>query len=283
MGMPMARRLIASDHKLVVFDTRTPAIDGATTLGALSAASPAEVADRASTVLTSLPTPEASAQVIGDVAGGSRVKVLIDLSTIGSQAAQRNHAKLNLHNVAMLDCPVSGGVQGAQNGSLAMMASGPRNEFDAAVPILEVLGRPFYVSETPGAAQTMKLVNNMMAATSLAATAEVAVMGVKAGLDATAIVDVLNAGSGATHASREKFPRAVLPRSFDYGFATGLMVKDLRLYMQEAQALGLPTAVASAVVDLWETVQREEGAESDFTSVVKPLEVAAGVIVDGRC
>jgi len=279
----MARRLIASDHKLVVFDTRTPAIDGATTLGALSAASPAEVADRASTVLTSLPTPEASAQVIGDVAGGSRVKVLIDLSTIGSQAAQRNHAKLNLHNVAMLDCPVSGGVQGAQNGSLAMMASGPRNEFDAAVPILEVLGRPFYVSETPGAAQTMKLVNNMMAATSLAATAEVAVMGVKAGLDATAIVDVLNAGSGATHASREKFPRAVLPRSFDYGFATGLMVKDLRLYMQEAQALGLPTAVASAVVDLWETVQREEGAESDFTSVVKPLEVAAGVIVDGRC
>lgn len=128
----------------------------------------------------------------------------------------------------------------------------------------------------------MKLINNMMAATSLAATAEVAVMGVKAGLDPTVIIDVLNAGSGGTHASRDKFPRSVLPRTFDYGFATGLMVKDLRLYLQEAHALGLPTAVASAIVDLWETVQREQGAESDFTSVVKPLESAAGVVVDGR-
>lgn len=282
MGMPMAQRLIAGGHGLVVFDTRSSAIDSATALGARSAASPTEVADRAAIVLTSLPTPEVSTQVVGDVAGGSRLEILVDLSTIGSQAAQRNHAELDQHNVAMLDCPVSGGVHGAQNGSLAMMVSGPPTEFDAVAPILKVLGRPFYVSETPGAAQTMKLINNMMAATSLAATAEVAVMGVKAGLDATVVVNVLNAGSGATHASREKFPRAVLPRTFDYGFATGLMVKDLRLYLQEAQALGLPTVVASAVVDLWETVQREEGAESDFTSVVKPLESAAGVIVDGR-
>jgi 3-hydroxyisobutyrate dehydrogenase len=83
----------------------------------------------------------------------------------------------------------------------------------------------------------MKLVNNLMAATALAATAEVVVMGVKAGLDAQVMIDVLNAGSGGTHASRDKFPRAVLPRTFDYGFATGLMVKDVRLYLDEAKAL----------------------------------------------
>ncbi len=98
----------------------------------------------------------------------------------------------------------------------------------------------------------MKLVNNMMAATALAATAEVVVMGVKAGLDAQVLIDVLNAGSGGTHASRDKFPRAVLPRTFDYGFATGLMVKDVRLYLDEAKSLGLPTDIADAVAAIWE-------------------------------
>ena len=136
-----------------------------------------------------------------------------------------------------------------------------------------------FVSEKPGAAQTMKLVNNLLAATALAATAEAVVLGVKAGLDAEVVIDVLNAGSGGTHASRDKFPRAVLPRTFDYGFATGLMVKDVRLYLDEAKALGLPTHIADAVATVWETTLTEEGAESDFTSVIKPIEEAAGVIV----
>ena len=179
----------------------------------------------------------------------------------------------------MLDCPVSGGVQGATDGTLALMVSGPRAEFEAVREIIETLGRPLFVSEKPGAAQTMKLVNNLMAATALAATAEVVVMGVKAGLDAQVMIDVLNAGSGGTHASRDKFPRAVLPRTFDYGFATGLMAKDVRLYLEEAKALGLSTQIADTVATVWETTLAEEGAESDFTSVIKPIEEAAGVIV----
>ena len=146
---------------------------------------------------------------------------------------------------------------------------------------IETLGRPHFVSEKQGAAQTMKLVNNLMAATALAATAEAVVMGVKAGLDAQVVIDVLNAGSGGTHASRDKFPRAVLPRTFDYGFATGLMVKDVRLYLDEAKALGLPTHIADAVATLWENTLTEEGPESDFTSIIKPIEKAAGVIVAG--
>ena len=85
------------------------------------------------------------------------------------------------------------------------------------------------------------------------------------------MVEVLNAGSGATSASRDKFPRAVLPRTFDYGFATGLMLKDVRLYLDEAEALGVPVEVAQAVAGLWEAVARDEGPESDFTSVIKPL------------
>jgi 3-hydroxyisobutyrate dehydrogenase-like beta-hydroxyacid dehydrogenase len=104
-------------------------------------------------------------------------------------------------------------------------------------------------------------------------------MGVKAGLDAAVMIDVLNAGSGATHASRDKFPRSILPRTFDYGFATGLMVKDVRLYVDEAQTLGVSMEVAEAVARLWETVLNELGPESDFTAAIKPIEQAAGVVV----
>jgi 3-hydroxyisobutyrate dehydrogenase-like beta-hydroxyacid dehydrogenase len=105
----------------------------------------------------------------------------------------------------------------------------------------------------------MKLANNMLAANVLVATAEVVVMGVKAGLDPRAMIEVLNAGSGATSASRDKFPRAILPRTFDYGFATGLMVKDVRLYLDEAKALGVPVDVAEAIGRLWEATAREQG------------------------
>jgi hypothetical protein len=93
------------------------------------------------------------------------------------------------------------------------------------------------------------------------------------------MIDALNAGSGATNASRDKFPGAILPRTFDYGFATGLMVKDVRLYLDEAKALGVPVEVAEAVGRLWDTTMRDEGANSDFTSVIKPIERAAGVTV----
>jgi 3-hydroxyisobutyrate dehydrogenase len=180
-----------------------------------------------------------------------------------------------------LDCPVSGGVHGAEAGTLALMISGPRAEFDACLPAFEAIGRPTFVGEKPGAAQTMKLVNNLIAAASLAVTAEAMVLGVKAGLDAQVMIDVLNSGSGGTHASREKFPRAVLPRTFDYGFATGLMVKDVRLDLDEVAALGLSTQLADAVAQLWETTLVQEGADSDFTSIVKPIEAAAGVVIAG--
>jgi 3-hydroxyisobutyrate dehydrogenase-like beta-hydroxyacid dehydrogenase len=128
----------------------------------------------------------------------------------------------------------------------------------------------------------MKLVNNLLAATGLVATCEAVAMGVKAGLDAAVMIDVLNAGSGATNASRDKFPRSILPRTFDYGFATGLMVKDVRLYLDEAKALDVSMEVAEAVARLWEVVIDELGPESDFTVAIKPIEQAAGVVVGGK-
>jgi len=285
MGFPMMRRLVDAGHAVVVFDTRPDVLASAVALGAAHGASVRDVADRAETVMASLPSLQASLDVaVGPdgVITGTRVRRFVDLSTVGHEVAQRIHAALAEAGIAALDSPVSGGVAGASNGTLAVMVSGARDEFDVVKPALEAIGRPILVSEAPGAAQTMKLVNNLLAATALAATAEAMVMGVKAGLDAQVMIDVLNAGSGGTHASRDKFPRAVLPRTFDYGFATGLMVKDVRLYLTEARSLGLPTQVADAVAQLWESTLDTQGAESDFTSVIKPIEDAAGVIVDGR-
>lgn len=279
MGFPIMTRLVEAGHRVLVFDTRADVVAQAVRAGAEARTSASDVADRAETVLASLPTPQVSNTVASEVAEGSRVRRFVDLSTVGQQAAQRNREVLNARGIAALDSPVSGGVHGARAGTLAVMVSGPRPEFEALASVFAVLGRAIFVSEQPGAAQTMKLINNLMAATALAATAEVMVMGVKAGLDPQVVIDVLNAGSGGTHASRDKFPRAVLPRTFDYGFATGLMTKDVLLYLDEARALGTPVALAESVTRLWEQTQDEEGPSSDFTSVVKPLERIAGVTI----
>jgi 3-hydroxyisobutyrate dehydrogenase-like beta-hydroxyacid dehydrogenase len=282
MGFPMARRLIQGNHRVVAFDTRSEALDRAVALGAHAASSPKEVADRAETVLASLPSPTASLEVATGrtaVIEGSRVKRYVDLSTIGSRTAVQIHDRLAERNIVAIDSPVSGGVSGAEQGTLAVMVSGPRNEFDVIRTALEALGRLFYIGEKPGSAQTMKLANNILAANVLVATSEVVVMGVKSGLDPAVMIEVLNAGSGGTSASRDKFPRAILPRTFDYGFATGLMVKDVRLYIDEAKALGVPVDVAETIGRLWEIAARDEGPDSDFTTVIKPFEKAADVIV----
>jgi 3-hydroxyisobutyrate dehydrogenase-like beta-hydroxyacid dehydrogenase len=285
MGFPMARRLIEAKHQLVVFDQRKEVMDKLVALGAQPAASPKDVADRAETVMASLPSLQASLEVATGKTGvieGKRVKRFLDLSTVGSHMAVRIHDLLAKRDIVQLDSPVSGGVGGAEKGTLAVMVSGPRADFEAVKPALEVIGKVFFIGEKPGSAQTMKLANNLLSATAMVATSEAVVMGVKSGLDPAVMIDVINSGSGMNTASRDKFPRSVLPRSFDFGFATGLMVKDVRLCLEEAKSLGLSMEVAEAVGRLWEVVIRDMGAESDFTSAIQPIEKAAGVVVGGK-
>ena len=284
MGFPMARRLIEGKHRLVVFDQRQQAVDGLVALGAEAASSPKEVADRTETVLASLPSLQASLEVATGPDGvieGSRVRRFVDLSTVGSHMAVRISDLLAKRKIAQLDSPVSGGVGGAEKGTLAVMVSGPKADFEAVKAALEVIGKVFFIGTKPGSAQTMKLANNLLSATAMVATSEAVVMGVKSGLDPGVMIDVINAGSGMNTASRDKFPRSILPRSFDFGFATGLMVKDVRLCLEEAKAMGLSMEVAEAVGRLWEVVIREIGAESDFTAAIQPIERAAGVLVGG--
>jgi hypothetical protein len=282
MGQPMARRLIEAGHKLVVYDTRNDAVAPLVAMGAQLASSPADVADRVETVMASLPSLQISEKVAtgeGGVIHGKRIKRFIDLSTTGSSVAAKIAAALVKKNIIQIDCPVSGGVGGARKGTLAVMVSGPKAEIELVKDVLAVFGKVFVIGEKPGMAQTMKLANNFLSATAMAATSEAVAMGVKAGLDPAVMIDVINAGSGRTTASDQKFPQSILPRTFDYGFATALMLKDVRLCFDEAKGFSVPNAVMRAVLDQWETTNAEYGGESDFTSIVKMIEKRAGVVV----
>ncbi len=174
---------------------------------------------------------------------------------------------------------MSGGVGGANQGTLAVMVSGPQADIDVVKDALAVFGKVFVVGAKPGMAQTMKLANNFLSATAMAATSEAVAMGVKAGLDPVVMIDVINAGSGRSTASDNKFPKSILPRTFDAGFATALMLKDVRLCAEEAKGLGVPDAVMRTVLDQWETTNTEFGGDTDFTAIVKMIERRAGVIV----
>src|SRR5690242_14394435 len=285
MGQPMARRLIEAGHKLVIYDTRNDAVAPLLALGARLASSPADVADRVETVMASLPEPQVVAKVAtgaGGVIEGKKVRRFIDLSTTGARAAKDIAAALARKNIAQIDSPVSGGTAGAQKGTLAVMVSGPAPDVEAVKDALGVFGKVFVVGDRPGMGQTMKLANNFLSATAMAATSEAVVMGVKAGLDPAIMVEVINAGTGRNTATTDKFPNRIIPRLFNAGFATALMTKDVRLCHEEAKALGVPNEVMSAVLKIWEQAIAEIGADKDFTTVIQPIEKRAGVTVGAK-
>src|ERR1700733_10361240 len=181
MAAPMARRLIEARHSLTVFDTQKAAVDRLVALGAQAASSPKDVADRVETVMVSLPSLQVTLEVATGKDGaidGRKVKRLLDLSTTGSQMAVRIHDLLAKRNIVQLDSPVSGGISGAEKGTLAVMVSGPRPDFEAVKAALDVIGKVFFIGEKPGSAQTMKLANNLLSATAVVATSEAVVMGV---------------------------------------------------------------------------------------------------------
>ena len=148
--------------------------------------------------------------------------------------------------------------------------------------MLAAFGKVFFIGEQPGDGQTMKLANNFLSATAMAATAEAMVMGVKAGLDPRIMLDVINSGTGRNTATEHKFPKIILPRTFDLGFTNGLMIKDVKLCLSEAANLGVPMQVAEAVMRLLQQACKEIGADADLTTIVQPLERRTGVEVRAK-
>jgi 3-hydroxyisobutyrate dehydrogenase-like beta-hydroxyacid dehydrogenase len=242
------------------------------------------VASKAAVVFMSLPTPSiVQAVSVNDrgILQGSTVKTLIDLSTTGPSVAGVVARAAGERGVAWVDSPVSGGVTGAKAGTLAVMVSCAKPTFDQIDPLLKAFGKTFYVGDKPGLAQIAKLANNLLAAAALVVSSEAVAMGVKAGLDARVLIDIINAGSGRNSATQDKFPRSILPRTFDFGFATGLSYKDVRLCVDEAEALGVPMVAGAAVRQMLAITQARFGADSDFTSIARVVEEWAGVEIKG--
>ena len=272
MGGPMSARLVADGHRLVGYDPagtieRLP--DGAT-----DAESIEDLAAQADVVLLSVPDGSVSREICRRIAsaGDRRCRVVIDLSTIGIAAARECDYVLESVGVAYVDAPVSGGVAGARAGTLAMMIGAPAALVESVDPLLAVIAqRRFRMGDRAGQGQAMKLLNNYAGAAALAATAEAAVFGQRLGLDLATIMDVLNASSGRSHASDDKYPRSVIPGTYDFGFAAALMTKDVGLFLDSATEAGTPHDLAGPTVALW---QRFNAAMpgADFTAIHKYFE-----------
>jgi 3-hydroxyisobutyrate dehydrogenase-like beta-hydroxyacid dehydrogenase len=276
MGSVMAARLIAAGHELTIYDPVASASAPLASLGAKVAGSAAEAASRSTVAMASVPGPADAREAARSVADSPAVKVFVDLSTSGPAAAQAIAALLAPRGIAAVDAPVSGGVKGAAAGKLAIMASGSAKAMERVRPLLEVLGRVYTLGEKPGLGQTVKLANNLMSAASLAIAAEALAMGVKAGVDPAAMLEVLNASSGRNSATVDKIPKHVLNRKFDFGFANALSFKDVRLCLDEAEALGVPMVVGAAVRQMLSITHRVHGAAADCTELVKVVEDWAG-------
>ncbi|SHI27607.1 NAD(P)-dependent oxidoreductase [Pollutimonas bauzanensis] len=282
MGGPLAGRLLDAGCPLEVFDRDEAAAARLAAQGATRRASAIELADSADTIFLSLPTPEIVRQVTLGADGlihGKRVKRVVDLSTIGPRSAKAISQALAERGIVYVDAPVSGGVMGATRGTLAVMVACPRGHYDALESKLKQFGPVFYLGQEAGLGQSMKLANNLLSASALAITAEAMVMGVKSGLEPGVMLDVLNAGSGRNSATQDKFPKAVLPGTFDIGFAAQLAYKDVRLCVDESESIGVPMIVGAAVREMLVLTNALYGEAADFTDMVRLVESWGGVQV----
>ena len=284
MGGPMATRLLAAGYSLRIFDTSAAAMKPLIDLGAVACASPTAVGAEADIVFMSLPNPPiVQAAVLGDngIAKGAAVRTVVDLSTTGPTVAAAVAKELATKNIAWADAPVSGGIGGAKAGTLAIALSCTAETRTAVEPILKNLGRVFYIGDKPGLGQVVKLANNLLGAAALAISSEAMAMGVKAGVDPKIMLETINAGTGRNSATQDKFPRAILTGTFDFGFTTGLSYKDVKMCVDEAEAMGVPMILGAVVRQILAVTSAKFGPDSDFTSIAKVVEEWAGVEIRG--
>jgi 3-hydroxyisobutyrate dehydrogenase-like beta-hydroxyacid dehydrogenase len=283
MGRHMAARLLDAGHHVAVYDTQDVAMVPLVRRGAVACDSPRAVADLATTVLVSLPSPDVVRTVATGADGivhGDAVRTYVDLSTTGPQVAAEVGQALERAAKSVVDAPVSGGVSGAEKGTLTLMVAAHDDVMNEVRPLLEAMGsKIFHVGPSPGMGQLAKVINNLLSGAALAITGEAMALGVKGGLDPATLLDVFNASSGRNSATLDKFPRAVLQRTFDFGFTTHLMNKDVQLCLQEAERHGVPMPLGSITGEVWARATSQSAPTDDCTEIVKLIEDAAGTVI----
>jgi 3-hydroxyisobutyrate dehydrogenase len=272
MGAPMAGRLVEAGFAVRGYDASAAARErfphAVDSLG--------EVA--AETVVLMLPDSSAVRRVLLEESllaaldAGARV---IDMSSSEPTETRALAGEAGQHGVELLDAPVSGGVAGAREGTLTIMAGGPPESVAACRPLLEAMGSNVMHVGPVAAGHALKALNNLLSATSLLVSSEALLIGRRFGLDPEVMVDTLNRSTGRSWSTQTKLPRFVLPRDWTSGFPMRLMVKDLQIALGLAEATGAPTPLARAGLELWERAAADLGEDADHTEIARWLEEQA--------
>lgn len=280
MGMPMAQRIHQAGFKLTVLDTEPKAL-AAFRDKATIATTPREVADRAEIVFACLPSPRASLDVaLGSdgVVHGRAIKVHVETSTLGTATMAGLEQGLRARGIALIDGPISGGPPAARTGTLSAVISGPAEAFAKAEPAVQAFAnRIFRLGDRPGQAQIAKLINNLISSVGRVAAFEGAVMGEKAGLDLRTLIDFINVSTGRNSTTLDKFPAAVLPRTFKYGGNLSTGLKDAELIVKEAAELGAPLFVMPKVLELFRDAAAAGYKDRESLRVLEYVEKLAGI------
>lgn len=286
MGLAIAERFAEAGVELHVYDRSSAAASAAAALGARCHDSARAVADVAETVFACLPSREASrAAALGDdgVADGRRIRTLVEMSTIGSVQIQEIETALGERGIETLDAPVSGGPVGARQGTLSIMLAGRPAVREAAMPLLSMVSsRIFDIGDTPGLAQKMKLVNNLLAASNMANSFEALVLGAGLGLSPARLAEVVRQSSGNNTGMAAKFIDSILDRSFAGTAHISIIVKDLSLAAEEAAAAGLSLdalQALSGMTRLWRAAAALGLLDADVPALARIVEHDLGVTV----
>ena len=284
MGWPMAANLVKAGFDVTVCDVVPGrAASFATETGAKAAATPAEAAAGADCVVMIVPTSKQVAEAVEAMLPSLKPGMLVIDMTSGQPGRTREiAAMLAGHGVAMIDCPVSGGVPRAKSGQLAIMVGGPDAEIDRAEPVLKAMGTSVYRCGDIGAGQAMKALNNLVSAGGYLIGIEALLIGQRFGLDPTTMVDVLNASSGMNNSTQKKFKEYVLSRRFDAGFGLDLMVKDLSIALEVGRETTTPAPFSALCREMWLAASTSLGPGVDHTALAKMLEQMTGTVLGGN-
>lgn len=281
MGGPMALQLLRHGHRVTVYDTDQARMQVLATAGARLAASPLDASSSAEAAFLCLPSVAALHDVaLGEngIANTRDLELCVNFSTAGPSAVREIAEVFRERGMTFMDCPITGGAAAARDGKLSITVSGERAGYERLKPLLDcVAAHIFYVGALPGQAQLMKLLNNMLSFAAFVSTCEAFAVGVKAGLDADAMVAVINTGTGRNSATTDKFPRNILTRTFDYGARLAISYKDISLFLEEADRLGVPTWLAPMVRQVIGYVVSQDGDCNDVTTIAKHYEKWCGV------
>ncbi|SDG15531.1 NAD(P)-dependent oxidoreductase [Thalassobaculum litoreum] len=270
MGRPMAGKLLDAGHELWVHDIRDEAMQPLLDRQARRAGSPAELADACDTVVVSLPTLAIFRQALDDLLAGGALKTLVNTCTVGGPFVAEVERLCAERGVAVIDAPISGGPAGAAAGTLAVMVSGDPETVARLDPVFRAWGPTVVVAgDTPGAAQTMKLTNNILFAVGLVATSEAMTMAEKGGIAPETMLQVLNNGTGKNFATTNVFPNNIVPGSFDFGATVEILMKDVNLAIEQGESLGVPMWVCQAARLVMLHGKFQGRADQDLSRIVE--------------